>query len=561
MAVSKTYGMLSLASDSKGRKIWLIENAEPHVCIRIKSVFPKLPKAVTKRFELLFTEENSHELKWFITRYPLNITDGDLAIMEESSDCYQRRIEDTERIFAPDYTPIHVELNEGEQARNYQIQAKDFWLLRKRYLLGDDMGLGKTASAIFGMASGCIPALVVCQTHLAFQWAEEIKKFTNLRTHIITKRKTYKLPPVDVYVISYSKLSGWVDIFSSADHIIKALIFDECQELRRVESNKYKAAQEISKEAEYCMGLSGTPIYNYGGEIFNVLNCIYPDCLGTECDFNREWCRWEGHWLVVDTKALGTYLRDNALMLRRTRAEVGKELPEINKIIHTIEHDQTKAEDALELAKQLAIKATTGHFTERGQASMQLDLLMRHATGVAKAKYVAAFVRILLDEGETVLLAGWHRDVYDIWSEELKQYHPVFYTGSESPSQKRDSKEMFIAGKSNLLIMSLRSGVGVDGLQYRCNNVVFGELDWSGKVHDQFTARVDRDGSTKQVNAYYLVTDFGSDPVMVDVLGLKSMQSQGIVDPLLDTRESFSDDSRLKLLANSFLNKQESFNV
>jgi hypothetical protein len=70
--------------------------------------------------------------------------------------------------------------------------------------------------------------------------------------------------------------------------------------------------------------------------------------------------------------------------------------------------------------------------------------------------------------------------------------------------------------------MSLRSGAGLDGLQKRCSTMVFGELDWSPGVHHQCIGRLDREGQEQPVTAMFLVCDDGSDPPMMEVLGLKA---------------------------------------
>jgi hypothetical protein len=555
----RTYGFLKLYKGGKEGANYVIADPEPHICARIKAIFPKIDKTATRRYPFPFTDENSHELLWFTLRYPLAMSADVRAELEAGSARYLKMVEDMENVFASDYVPAEIELRPGESARSYQVQARDLWLKRKKLLLADDMGLGKTASAIFGMLSpGMVPALVVCQAHLPTQWKGEIEKFCNLRVHIIGKAKPYPLPPADVYLISYSKLTGWVDVFTNKrQRFLKSLVFDECQELRRWDSNKYRSAKAIAGTVEYCIGLSGTPVYNYGDEIYNVLDCMDDGTLGPRDEFLREWCSWNGkNYPVKDPVALGSYLRESYRMLRRTRADVGRELPAVNKIVHTVAHDEKLAADSLALARQLAIRATTGSFMERGQASRELDTLLRHATGVAKARGVAAFVRLLMDAGQPVLLAGWHRDVYKIWEEELGEYKPSFYTGSESPTAKNEAKRRFLDGETNLLIMSLRSGVGVDGIQHRCRDVVYGELDWSPKVHDQFTARADRDGQEEQVNAYYLVADWGADPTMIDVLGVKSMQSHGILDRLLVAPTTTTDESRLQKLAEQFLTKK-----
>ena len=85
--------------------------------------------------------------------------------------------------------------------------------------------------------------------------------------------------------------------------------------------------------------------------------------------------------------------------------------------------------------------------------------------------------------------------------------------------------------------------------------MVFAELDWSPAVMNQVVGRIDRYGSENQVTAYYLVSDEGSDPVIVDLLALKSSQQHGIINPLLEVAAQHTDESRIKLLAQQYLNK------
>lgn len=545
----KTYG--SIYYDANSNK-WIISEAQPHVCIKLKAIFHKIGAHQSCPFQFDNTHENCHDLSWFMERYPLSITDTDKRKLIKSKKAHISNINELEQILLPEYKPSLVHLKNGYIARNYQTTGNEIYLKKKRLLIGDDLGLGKTMTGILSFFDPrTLPAVVVVQTHLQKQWQNEIEKFTDLKVHLIKKIKPYSLPPADVYIIKYSCLSGWVDIFES--RFFKSAIFDECQELRRSQSDKYSAARKLSQNVDFCLGLSASPIYNFGEEIFNVINAINPGSLGHHNDFSREWCGYGK--CVKEPKALGTYLRENFLMLRRTRHDVGRELPPINKIIHTVAYDEGAVEKAEEIAKQLAIKVTSGSFVERGQAARDLDILIRHSTGVSKAKGVAEYVKILLENGEPVLLAGWHREVYEIWLKELAPYKPVLYTGSESPAQKEKSKAAFVNGESNLMIISLRSGIGLDGLQHKCKYVVFGELDWSPKVHDQVIGRIDRDGQTDQVTAIFLVSEFGSDPLIIDLLGIKSSQSHNIINPLIAVENQYSDESRLKLLAQRFLEK------
>jgi hypothetical protein len=111
--------------------------------------------------------------------------------------------------------------------------------------------------------------------------------------------------------------------------------------------------------------------------------------------------------------------------------------------------------------------------------------------------------------------------------------------------------------ESPILIMSLRSGAGIDGLQGMCRTVAYGELDWSSGVHGQCGGRVHRDGQKDGVTEFYLVTDDGSDPVVMDVLGVKKIQLAGIRDPDRDVIETATDGAEnIKKLAQFVIDRR-----
>lgn len=71
MAV-RTYGSIVLQENE-----WIIEKADPHVCIKLKSIFPKIPKSGVVPFKISNTSENCLDLSWFMERYPLQISRTD----------------------------------------------------------------------------------------------------------------------------------------------------------------------------------------------------------------------------------------------------------------------------------------------------------------------------------------------------------------------------------------------------------------------------------------------------------------------------------------------------
>jgi SNF2 family DNA or RNA helicase len=535
-------------------------SVEPHVAMRLKRVFPKLPSSAHGVIRLQCTEENARELLWFMDRFPLEwdpprqrYKATDMAYRFE-----QRQVQ-TQRILDGNYQSPDVSM--ALPPRQYQVESAMLGWTNGGILVGDELGLGKTVSGITMLSKAdALPAVVVVPPHLQTQWERELHRFLpDASTHIVKRTDPYELPNPDVLIITYHKLHAWVNVLRGWAH---SVVFDEAQELRRRQNDRWGAAYGIAETACFRMGLTATPIYNYGSEFYNVLECIRPGALGARSEFLREWCTDEdnrGRASIRDPRAFGSYLREMGLFIRRTRSSVGRELPDLMTLVETVEADTGYLDREKDSATTLAkIILGDGQGFEKFRAGGELDYRLRQATGIAKAPYVSAFVDMLLSETEEpVILVGWHRAVYDLWLRQLRRYSPVLYTGTESPSAKEKAKNAFLNGESNLLILSLRSGTGLDGLQERCHRIVFGELDWSPAVHEQCIGRIHRDGQPEPTFAYYLVADEGSDPVIRDALGIKRGQSVPVLDPdtpVIEQRRV--DPEHIKRLAESYLRRQ-----
>jgi hypothetical protein len=537
---------------------WVMAAVDPHVRIRLKQLFPRIDKTATPPYRFQDTPEIATDLEWFLSRYPMQIGDSDLHALRDRRRLFEENLAEIGRIMAPGYVPPALAgLRDGQSLRHYQVQLVELVRRSKRVLCADEGGLGKTYEAAGAfLLPGALPAVAICYPHLQNQWRSKIESFTNLRCHVVKTTRPYSLPDsADVVIFRWSQLIGWTDAWSVIQP--RAIAFDECQELRTgMSAGRNRSAKVLADQAEFVLGLTATPIYNWGVEIYNGFEVISPGVLGARDEFFREWCG--GGDRIQDPKALGTHLRDQHCFLRRTRQDVGQELPKCSRIVEFVDYDEDQMRSVDDMARYLAVRATTGEFTERGKAVRELDLLVRHATGVSKAKAVAQFIRILVEGGERVLVGGWHRDVYDIWMRELRDLEPCMYTGTESPTQKQREADRFITGNPKPMFMSLRSGAGLDGIQQHCSVVVIGELDWSPGVHQQFIWRIDREGQTQPVSVFFLVTDDGSDPPMMELNGLKASEASQIIDPHLGVTVVDADESRLMALARAYLSKQAS---
>lgn len=551
-------GRLSFIEDG-----WTVSDLKPHISMRFKSMFQGIATGSVPPFNLKDRPSIATDLDWFMQRYPLEMDNLTSKRLELSVEAHQANVAKLEQIRSTNYTPRVVGgFRAGEAPFSYQARAAELLRTTGRLLLLDDVGLGKTVSALAAVSDGWgLPAAIVVQPHLSAQWITQyIDRFTHLRAVEVKDRNPRELPLADVYVFRYSNIAAWVDMIEPLG--IRTVIFDEIQELRHgKETEKGRAASAFCKHAENRLGLSATPIYNYGSEIFNVVEFIAPGTLGSWNEFIINWCTsHNSHWVVDDPEALGAYLQEEGIALRRTcnDEEVASTLPSLSKAVFEVEWDEDPLDGDKELQKKLALRILNGAFYERGSAARELDMMLRRETGIAKARSVAAYVRALAEAGEAVLLGGWHRTVYDIWLEQLADLSPVMFTGSESQKQKTAAREAFLDQQTNIMIMSLRSGAGLDGLQDRAAHVVFGELDWSPQVHVQFSGRLHRTGQQRPVTAHYLHVDGGSDPVIMSTLGLKASQSHGILNPYGgSTQATPVDESRMRQLAKSILEREE----
>ena len=539
-APARTFGVLSY---NRRSKCWTVKG-DPSVTEMCKRLFPG--SAGSKRGEARFTAHRRMvgDLMWLMLRYPLEISPRDRALWDKA---VQDAREYAVRKALAARLPERMTPPEGDftgELRPFQQEGLAFLNRHDRCLLADEMGLGKTVQALAYLASTrSFPALVIPPAHLTRNWTEEAGRFLRIRgekprIHVIKGLKPYALPEADVYIMHYLLLRGWKETLPGLG--FQAVVFDEVQELRHAGTEKYSAASLLSESCERVIGLSGTPIYNTGGEIWNVINILDYHFLGDWESFSREWCYGYGNAVVVKPQLLGDYLRREGLMLRRTKQEVLKELPPKRRAVQELDwNDKLYAQMMAPILPEVVRWKTDGTLTASARAMLEESISqhVRQATGVAKAPYVCQFVRALLDAGEKVLLFAHHHAVMDTYKQELKHYRPGFITGRETMAAKADAVERFMAGKTDVLCISLRAASGLNLQRATC--VVFGELDWSPAVHSQAEDRAHRMGQEDSLLCYYLVAPQGSDAAMQEALGLKVSQFVGLMgDTPLSQAES-----------------------
>lgn len=231
--------------------------------------------------------------------------------------------------------------------------------------IADDVGLGKTPQAIgaikYTTNNNLVKDIVVvCKKSLKHQWKEEIHKFIDFNGDIYiandNKKKRIKAyeeiknnPNNTILIINYHLLLNDADMIN-ADMVI----YDEVHVAKKPGGEINKACRKITKSANYCLFMTGTPIMARPDDIYGIISIKDKKYFGKLKDFEERYLTkyYNGRYLnVVGYKNLDE-LRDKVqrIILRRTANEVTIDLPEVVEINKECELDG-KQENCLALAE------------------------------------------------------------------------------------------------------------------------------------------------------------------------------------------------------------------
>jgi len=499
--------------------------------------------------------ENIKQIKLIMDRYPLEIL---------SKYVWQRKIIKT---YAPKPTlpPVKHKLKRakaGEQFRgkllNFQKEGLDFLLKSSgNALLADEMGLGKTVETLSYVATEkrTFPVLVVAPLVTLTNWEREIEKFLKKKSRngriiesespsvtLIRTGKPQELPKADIYVINYELLLKRNDDLAKLG--IKTIVCDEVQNLRSKTTQKYKAIKKLAAlpSVLYRIGLSGTPIYNRGSEIWPIIDIIKPGLLGSFKEFCEYFCyvNEKGKAIVLENKRASLrHELQKHVMLRRKKSDVLKELKDKVRYKEVIASDTDYYLEELDkIWKKLEEEQKNAETAFSKSASYQRAIQSeRQIAGIAKLPHVINFVKNIMEIEESVVVFCHHRAIHTLLHKSLQEFSPVSIIGGQTDSFRQDQIDKFQNGESKLMIAGLRAGnVGIN--LTRAKYVIFAELDWSPAIHRQAEDRLHRIGQKNTVFAYYLIGNGTLDDHVADILVDKSFEIDAIMDESVDNYEN-----------------------
>ncbi|MDO6392060.1 SNF2-related protein [Pontibacter sp. BT731] len=267
---------------------------------------------------------------------------------------YQAQLSNVENM-AP--TPVP----EGLQTtlRPYQRQGLS-WLnllddLQFGGCLADDMGLGKTVQIIAFMLllrekRERQTHLLVVPTSLIPNWQAELQRFAPSLQACIhhgpgREKGTDTFQEYDVVITTYNTLLS--DIVFLKKYRFGYVFLDESQNIKNPNSQRYKAACLLQSRNRVV--LTGTPFENNTFDIYAQLSFVNPGLLGTRTYFRNTYS------MPIDKfkdrrSAQALQEKIGPFVLRRTKAEVAKELPDKTEMVLYCEmgEEQRKVYDTCE---------------------------------------------------------------------------------------------------------------------------------------------------------------------------------------------------------------------
>lgn len=469
---------------------------------------------------------------------------------------------------------IQFETSENLKAvlRDYQVEGFK-WLSRMAYLgmgacLADDMGLGKTVEAlsIIQTRASLGPSFVLAPTSVCMNWYNECKRFTPDLNPIlfgISNRKEIiqNLSPNDLIICSYGILQKEIELLENVNWATLAL--DEAQAIKNMSTSRSQAAMRL--HGGFKMLMTGTPIENHLGELWNLFRFLNHGLLGSLDSFNNKFA----NPIQIDgNKEASLRLKTlvQPFVLRRTKDQVLQNLPPRTEI--TLHVDLSQEEAALyESYRQNAIENIQNEKNENKSIIvlaeiMKLRRLCCNPSLVAPELGIKSSKLSLLENIIADLKANGHKAlVFSQFVDHLsiikkmfdeKGYTYKYLDGMTPTKQRTKAIDEFQNGMADFFLISLRAG-GL-GLNLTAADYVI-HLDpwWNPAVEDQASDRAHRIGQTKPVTIYKLITTNTIEEKIVQLHGKK----RGLADELLEgsdlsgrisTKELFALISRSALI-------------
>lgn len=407
-------------------------------------------------------------------------------------------------------------------------------------ILADDMGLGKTVQTLahfqYEKEQGRLTkaSLIVVPTSLVGNWFEEARRFTPELNVLIfhgSTRHADEFDQYDLVISTYGLIQR--DKTRFLNYHFYYLILDEAQLIKNARAKTTQIIQQLQGEHRLC--LSGTPLENHLGELWSLFHFLIPGLLGDAKQF-RQYFRIPIEKLADSSRREMLSRRVQPFLLRRTKAEVAKELPvktEMTRMV-TLSGTQRDLYEGIRLSMEKRVRDAIAESGLGRSHIVFLDALLKlrqvccdprlislpeaeMAYGSsAKLDVLMELIDSLMEEGRRVLVFSQFTSMLSLIEAQMdeRQYQYLKLTGQTQNRQAvvRDFQE----GVAPIFLISLKAGG--KGLNLtRADTVIHYDPWWNPAVEDQATDRSHRIGQENPVFVYKLIVSGSVEEVMLQM--------------------------------------------
>ncbi len=397
-------------------------------------------------------------------------------------------------------------------------------------ILADDMGLGKTVQALAFLtiekAAGRLdrPALVVAPTSLMGNWAREAERFAPdlrvLTLHGVTRKALFDaIPDHDLVLTTYPLVARDRAVLAAqAWHV---LLLDEAQTIKNPDAATTKLVLSLDARHRFC--LTGTPLENNLAELWSLFSFACPGLLGDRKRFTIDW-RTPIEKTGNPERARLLARRVRPFLLRRTKAEVARDLPPKTEMVERIafEAAQRDVYETIRLSMHQRIRKA---IEDKGWAKSRivvLDALLKlrqaccdprllklktragAAAGSAKLDRLEEMLRELLAEGRRVIVFSQFTSMLDLIRPRLDAAGIPYSLLTGSTRDRPAAIAAFDSGVAQVFLISLKAG-GLGLNLVSADTVVLYDPWWNPAVESQAIDRAHRIGQTRPVFVHKLV--------------------------------------------------------
>lgn len=403
-----------------------------------------------------------------------------------------------------------------------------------RAIIADEMGLGKTVQGVayLQLHTAKRPAVIVCPASLKTVWYRHLVAWlsTGEKIAMLEGQKSYDpaLTGASIFIINYDILAYWVDRLQALS--VQVLVLDEAHYVKNRKAQRSQAVNTLTESIACVIPLTGTPALNRPAELFPLLHMVDPKAWNNFFSFGMRYCA--GHQVQAGRKMVWDFSGASNLdelhekvkpyMIRRTKAQVLKELPPKRRAIVPITFDK-KYMDEYQAAVNMVLES------EEPAAQLRYFEVAKQAAVKGKMSAALDWIENFIEQEKLVVFCTHIAPVEQIMAKFGDK--AVKVTGDVSMDKRQEAVDRFQNDPEVKLFVGIypkAAGVGIT--LTAASNAAFLELAWTPGDVTQAEDRCHRIGQRDSVTAWYLVA---TDTVDEEIAGMLNEKAK-ILDRMID---------------------------